>query len=240
MRRWCLQPWCTLDGNWEYWTALRALGDFYADLAALMAPDLEALPNWQNALHIALIDTWPSRLDAWDSLLAAWLPQIPGHPRFADGVLFHVVRHMPIKTLSAQAWVSSCAALAAEVADESLVESLLIVLGPATTSYPDLASVALRISACSSKVTRVLGLAGLAPDKNRLQHEARLAKDAQRATRNIYAAIRQNDTLGVSALLKKKPDLTARLREDKTALEYAQSLGRTEIARLIEGAAIDR
>src|SRR6266851_10190450 len=129
--RWCTDLYCTTCGNMEFRTRLAAMDNEFGGrmsnlLSALDLDEYTALGKWLSCLRIAFVDLpfSPQR----DGILKNWLPYARTNVRFADGILYYLVRYLPRNEIR-ESWISSCADLAVESKDASLVESLVWVLG---------------------------------------------------------------------------------------------------------------
>lgn len=110
--------------------------------------------DWQDPLLVAVMDLpFSGQLD---EVLEAWLPHLPVHTAFADFVLYRIVRRMSADNRVRARWVDGCRVLARDTRDFSLVESLILVLGPAALQDADLISVASEHAEHSAQMQRVL------------------------------------------------------------------------------------
>src|SRR5712691_7481520 len=141
---WCVEPFCTTCGNMEYRKALDEIQELTNDLAGLDTRDLVGVRNWSKCLCIGFL-TQGFRIN-WNTVLRSWLPKIQGNVRFADHVLFSIIRYMQIRTEAAQEWIGECIRLGIETEDPSLVESLIRVLGRNIAEYPQLLAIACRLN----------------------------------------------------------------------------------------------
>lgn len=158
-RNWCMTPYCTTCGALDYRRKLKELaGPFGGPLAnALEEIDINELmtvSNWQDGLLVAVIDL-PISMQL-DGILKTWLPKVIGNIRFADYVLFKIVRHLPRQNYTRNEWLNSCLELADETKDFSLIESLILVLGQEAKNYPNLISIAIDHARTSGQIRRVL------------------------------------------------------------------------------------
>jgi hypothetical protein len=103
-------------------------------LANLDLDEYTELGKWLDCLRIAFVDLpfAPQRVDA----LKHWLCYARTNVRFADGVLYYIVRY--ISGDARESWIASCVDLALESRDASLVESLIWVLHSDLAHYPKL------------------------------------------------------------------------------------------------------
>lgn len=159
--RWCTDLYCTTCGNMEFRTRLATLdnglgGPLSNLLSNLDLDEFTRIGKWLDCLRIAFIHLpfAPQR----DGLLKNWLPYARTNVRFADGVLYYIVRYTGGEVR--ESWVSSCVDLALESKDPSLVESLIWTLGSDLTHYPNLADIALTLVTASPKVQTALRKTG--------------------------------------------------------------------------------
>src|SRR5260370_41588267 len=123
--KWCTRIYCTTCGNGEFRKSVTAIGDGIGFRLADALADLDineytTLPNWDHCLRIAFLHLpfSPQR----EKVLNRWLPQIDLNIRFADTILFYIVRYLPLDDHVRGAWISSCARLALNSKDTSLIE----------------------------------------------------------------------------------------------------------------------
>jgi hypothetical protein len=155
---WCTRPYCTTCGSMEYRESLRELGTIdggrFESVAELDLVELQALPGWFDALHLALLEI--GQTGPLDRVLKPWLPQLGTNPRVADLVLFYFVRRgalfapMSIELLGE--WISACVEIAIDCEDASLIESLLYTCASQFSAHPMLLAVAGAVAQRSTKV----------------------------------------------------------------------------------------
>jgi hypothetical protein len=235
-RNWCVRPFCTTCGSMDFRRALEEIPDLTSELVSLDIGELYRLPDGEDGLAVIMLT---QRVD-WDQVLEAWIPRIGENARMADIVLFRVIgSRTPFQRSQVMKdWIESCIRLVVQTWDTSLIESLVYVLGvhgEGLSRYPTLLAVAREVGEVDTRVRRALVKAGLMRPSDEFRHECKVAQDAARATKSIFSAIRSNDIKGVTASLKKKPDLAARNQDGLTALEFAHKLGRLEIVSLLGG-----
>lgn len=90
-QKWCITPYCTTCGARDYRNALKELagplgGGLANALAEINPQDLTSIPNWQDALLVAIIDL-PISLQT-EGVLKAWLPKTTDNIFFADFAVF--------------------------------------------------------------------------------------------------------------------------------------------------------
>lgn len=129
-------------------------GTLIDDLCALDAVELTSYPIWLNCLRL-YTHTIQSP-GQYSILLRAWLPQMERSVRFADGVLFYIVRKIHEEFPEKKLWVEKCVDLALRTADHSLVESLLLYLKGNVCRHPELVRRAEKIALVDRKVAKVL------------------------------------------------------------------------------------
>lgn len=156
---WCVRIYCTTCGNKEFRNALEQIGcgnsfEFVQKLADLDIKEYVGLRGWDDCLRIAFLYLpFPGQ---HEKVLNAWIAKLDGEIRFADVVLFYVVRTLPLGKEVGKSWISACIALATPSKDESLVESLVWVLRSELSLYEALLNLAKNMSATSFKVRRAL------------------------------------------------------------------------------------
>ena len=158
-QKWCVTPYCSTCGAHEYRNALRELsGPMGGGLAnALEDIDLHEitwLPNWQDALLVAIMDLPISQ--QVEGVLEAWLPKISGHIVFADLILYKIVRYMRKDNATRNNWIERCIDIAINSRNFSLIESLLLVLRREVWNYRKLIAIAKEYSYSSAQMDRVL------------------------------------------------------------------------------------
>lgn len=158
-QKWCVTPYCSTCGAHEYRNALRELsGPMGGGLAnALEDIDLHEitwLPNWQDALLVAIMDLPISQ--QVEGVLEAWLPKISGHIVFADLILYKIVRYMRKDNATKNNWIVRCIDIAINSRNFSLIESLLLVLRREAWNYRKLIAIAKEYSYSSAQMDRVL------------------------------------------------------------------------------------
>ena len=164
---WCVDPSCGKCGFHGYRLALRNLGGAGGELLrhALIEIDpheLMCLPYWDFALAVALQSI--SSPEHLNEILDAWLPRVGLALAFDDAVLFRTVRYLPATLPTRGRWIRSAIHHAISSRYESLVETLLIVLGPSARRYPELLAVAQELAPSSKQIARVLrNVAGPTP-----------------------------------------------------------------------------
>ena len=158
-QNWCVTPYCTTCGAHEYRTALQELsgplGGGLADaLADINLQEISLLPNWQDALLVAIMDL-PIAQQV-DGVLEAWLPKMSDHVAFADLILYKIVRHMGKDNETRNNWIERCIDIVINSRNFSLIESLLLVLRREAWNYQKLIAIAKEYSYSSAQMDRVL------------------------------------------------------------------------------------
>ena len=119
--RWCTDLYCTTCGNTQFRTRLADIDNGFGGRLSDLLSNLELdeytkLGKWLDCLRIAFVDLpfSPQR----DGVLKNWLPYARTNVRFADGVLYYIIRysHGDVR----QSWITSCVDLALESKDPSL------------------------------------------------------------------------------------------------------------------------
>ena len=130
-------------------------------LCSLEVSSYTRLRDWDDCLQMAFMHLpFPGQRE---KILEAWLEKVNDSIRFADVVLFYILRALPSKMKVRESWIEACASLACRSKDESLVESLAWTLRSDISERPGLFQVAKELSASSFKVRRALGDAGALP-----------------------------------------------------------------------------
>jgi hypothetical protein len=156
---WCTQIYCTTCANGEFRKSLKQIGDgnsfeLAQALADLNIDEYIRLRIWDDCLRIAFLHLpFPGQ---HEKILNSWIPKLDRNIRFADVVLFYIVRSLPFGKEVSRAWISACVDLAASFKDESLVESLIWVLRSDVAKHEELLRIAQNLSATSFKVKRAL------------------------------------------------------------------------------------
>jgi hypothetical protein len=158
-QKWCTTPCCTTCGAHEYRNALKDLagplgGGLANALAELNPQDLSSIPNWQDALLVAVIDL-PISLQT-EGVLKAWLPKTTDNILFADFAIFRIVRYLPKDNETRNRWVEHCMNMALSKKNFSLIESIILVLQQDALNYPALIAEAKEYAKTSSQMRRVL------------------------------------------------------------------------------------
>lgn len=158
-RKWCMTPYCTTCGSLEYRSMLKELaGPFGGPLANALQDidinELTSVPNWQDGLLIAIIDL-PISMQV-DGILKTWLPKAVANIRFADYVLFKIVRCLSRESNTRREWIKLCLEMAVETKDFSLIESLVLVLGQDAKNFPELITISTDHARISGQMKRVL------------------------------------------------------------------------------------
>ena len=158
-QKWCVTPYCTTCGSREYRDALKELsgplGGRLADaLADIDLQEISLLPNWQDALLVAVMDLPLSQ--QVEGVLEAWLPKISDHVALADLILYKIVRYMRKDNVTRNNWIERCIDIAINSRNFSLIESLLLVLRREVWNYRKLIAIAKEYSHSSAQMDRVL------------------------------------------------------------------------------------
>jgi hypothetical protein len=122
------------------------------------ADELVHVPRWDEALEVAIRDL-PVRNHV-ETVLNAWLARVGSSPRFDDVVLYRIVRVLPKGNSVREAWILAAVPGAVATQDHSLVETLLLVLGPDAGRFPELVGVASELATDSKQMRRVLRSVG--------------------------------------------------------------------------------
>lgn len=152
-----MTPYCTTCGSHDFQHALSDMAGvvgeiLFAELRGLDVKTFTGVRRWRDALLIALIN-FPWRAD---ELLTAWLPQLSANVDFSDVVLYEIARRMPEGSNSRSKWIAGCLSLAASSNSFSLIESLVIVIGPKSLEHPELMELAKQHANNSTQMQRVL------------------------------------------------------------------------------------
>lgn len=158
-RKWCMTPYCTTCGSRDYRSKLKELagplgGPLANALEEIDIDELTSISKWQDGLLIAIIDL-PIAIKV-DGVLKAWLPKAIENIRFADFVLFKIVRYLPGHSDTRREWINTCRSMAVNSKDCSLVESLILVLGQDAKSHPELLEIATELAKTSPQMRRIL------------------------------------------------------------------------------------
>ena len=155
----CMKPYCTTCGTHEYRNLLKDLagplgGGLANALADIKPQDLISIPNWQDALLVAIIDL-PISMQV-EGVLKAWLPNTTDNIFFADFVVYEIVRNLSIDNETKNRWIKHCMTMALNTKDFSLVESLILVLRQDALNHSELIAIAKEYANTSAQMRRVL------------------------------------------------------------------------------------
>jgi hypothetical protein len=158
-QKWCVTPYCTACGAHEYRNALQELsgplGGGLADaLADIDLQEISLLPNWQDALLVAIMDLPVSQ--QVESVLKAWLPKMSDNIALADLILYKIVRYMRKDNATRNNWIVRCIDIGINSRNFSLIESLLLLLRREAWNYRKLIAIAKEYSYSSAQMDRVL------------------------------------------------------------------------------------
>jgi hypothetical protein len=158
-QKWCMTPYCTTCGSREYRKALKDLsgplgGGLANALCDINFQEITSIPNWQNALLVAIIDL-PISMQV-GGVLKAWLEKTGSNIFFIDLVLYKIVRHLPKDNETRNLWIDHCMSVALNTKDFSLVESLILVLRQDALDHSELISIAKEYAKTSAQMRRVL------------------------------------------------------------------------------------
>lgn len=156
---WCMKPYCTTCGAIDFRSALQEvggeLGGPLADaLADVDLDELTSMPNWEDAIQIAVRDL-PLSGQA-TALFESWLERADQNPRFFDFVLYKLVRYLPEDHSVRVEWIERGVSLAIQICDFSLVESLVLTLRKKALQYDQLMALAKKFAKESKQMQRVL------------------------------------------------------------------------------------
>ncbi len=161
---WCTKIYCTTCLNSDFRRRLEQLAGgtgfgLVEPLCSLEVRNYTRLRDWDDCLQMAFMHL--PLPEQREKILEAWLEKVNDNIRFADVVIFYIVRSLPSKMKVQKSWIEACASLACRSEDESLVESLAWTLRSDISKHPDLFQIAKALSASSFKVRRALGEAGV-------------------------------------------------------------------------------
>lgn len=234
----CVKLCCTTCACSEFRAMLHAIPELGQVLQELDLDQVAQMPNWSAALYWAFRELSEEQQDG---VLSAWLPHARRNLHFTDHLVYYIFPFGSLNRPTTRALLDAVVELALQSKCLSLVESLVWRLGRKVAEFPALLNEALRVSRDRQNIYDALAAAEFCIPRSELMRRAAMAakwnRDSERATRNIFGAVRRNDQAAVQSLLAKYPDLTARNAERQTAAEYAAALGRTEIQSLIESSA---
>ena len=156
---WCVTPYCTTCGSSKYRNALQELsgpsgGGLVDALADIDLQEISLLPNWQDALIIAITDL--PLLQQVEGVLEAWLPKISDNIALADLILYKIVHYMRKDNVMRNNWIERCIDIAINSRNFSLIESLLLVLRREAWNYRKLIAIAKEYSYSSAQMDRAL------------------------------------------------------------------------------------
>lgn len=156
---WCTTPYCTTCLAREYRQALKELsgplgGRLVNALSELSPSEISRENNWQNALLIAIIDL-PMSMQL-EGILKIWSEKLDEDIDFSDFILFKVIRNISNRSNIWEKWVSGCVLLSLKTRNFSLVESLILVMGPRAIEHNELIQIAKDYAKSSPQMGRVL------------------------------------------------------------------------------------
>jgi hypothetical protein len=157
--RWCVRRNCSTCGSNQYRTEIKRLasddGAPLAEALRSIAPiRLVTCRDWEDGLVIAF-DSLPTAQQG-ESVLRSWLAQAGQSPRFDDVVLFRILRFTSRYAGIRELWIDAAIPDAVRRKDESLLETLLLVLGRSASKHEDLVRAASEIAVGSAQMRRVL------------------------------------------------------------------------------------
>ena len=162
--KWCVAPWCTTCGHQDFRAATTRIDDgttnLTKELCDLPIAELTKYHGWVDCLRsvfershpithkgmVTVLETWCNTPDTLES----------GAIRFCDVVLFYGVRRLILEPDLRRRWIEKCERMALATHDESLVESMIYVLGSAVRKHHGLFSLAEKLSANSTKIASAL------------------------------------------------------------------------------------
>ena len=165
---WCVKPYCTTCGAQQFRDALNSFGgdnnhQLAQALATLDLDDLMQHRSWHNGLRLALDEIRDPLV--MDSILTSWLPHLRHHIPVADLVLFYFVRRgalfAPMSEEILKRWIGVCTSIAIRTRNESLLESLVYVLGSKVAAVSELSKVIAAESLTSDKIALALERGGV-------------------------------------------------------------------------------
>jgi len=157
--KWCMKPYCTTCGAHDYRNSLKELagslgGGLVDALADINPQDIASIPNWQDALLVAIIDL-PFPLQV-EGVLKVWLPKTTDNIFFADCAIYKIVRHLPKDNETRRRWIEHCMTMALNTKNFSLIESLILVLRQDALNHSELIAIAKEFAKTSAQMKRVL------------------------------------------------------------------------------------
>ena len=142
---------------------LRGWREHLADeLLALPISDFRKLNCWEGHLRTAFFCLRDRDLQAL--VLQRWLQTFGGDIRFADVVVFYLIKSAHVGTETGQPWIQAAIALAEQSRDISLVESLVWTLGPSASAHPSFLTLATELGQHSPSITKALQQTTLATE----------------------------------------------------------------------------
>jgi len=232
---WCVRYMCTTCCASDYRSALEEIDDLAGAMARVDPEELVKIRDWDRALRVAFFDL--KLACERKRVLKAWLERPNCPVRFADVVLYYIFKEHLVLRLNKDLrseWVEKCAALALESRDYSLVESLVWSLGRGIEKRPGLLDLAMKHKG-HPKMYKALSQAGFLPTVEELERQQRGKTVAEKATHNLFGAVRRKDVKAVAALLKKGADPAGRNGDGKSIIELADESGNEKIKELING-----
>ena len=134
----CARPFCDRCNGGKFLELLRRIEGhrrvvLREALCAVVPEQLTQLPNWADALQVAVRRVAGHR----DAILEAWLARVGRDVRFDDVVLFRVVRQCARESLLRKQWIDALIPIAMRTRDASLTESLVLLLHGDLKRFPE-------------------------------------------------------------------------------------------------------
>jgi len=157
--KWCTTPYCTTCIAREYRQALKELsgplgGGLANALSELNPSEITSEDNWQNTLLTAIIEL-PMSMQL-EGILETWSEKLDEDIDFTDFILFKVIRNISNRSNIWEKWVSGCVLLSLKTRNFSLIESLILVMGPRAVEQNELIQIAKDYAKSSRQMRRVL------------------------------------------------------------------------------------
>ena len=126
------------------------------ELLRLPISEFVKLRYWEGYLGMAFHFLGGSDLQS--SILELWFKSYLGNVNFVDWVIFYPIRYFYLHTPIGDRWIEAALELAERTKDESLVESLVLILRPNISDYPSFASLARELAGQSRVISKVLNV----------------------------------------------------------------------------------
>ena len=157
---WCLTPYCTTCGNTPFGEEIKRIcgGDLFANLPLFLKDiDLDKFTKSKRCYEVLKLIIIQVKFPFfWKDVLESWYPKISHYVRLADVVLYYLIKNFSKESEIRKLWIDKCIDMAIKFEDESLVESLILVLKKDMKKNNTIYTLANNMSVNSIKIKKVL------------------------------------------------------------------------------------